>query len=261
MLPVHGRQRRIPPSYNGHPRQTRILRTHTRRETPPTPHAPLSTLTTTEKYPTSLPSSLTTATHSLIRRIFISQYTCSTWNTLQQLSTPYHTRTASRERDHIWKRGAVPSSPRTPPRLFRKPVTERGLGNFFSVNPPLCSLRVCNEAGRRRWQRAAGGSQRCPEVNEPWPKGGAVLHGFLRSGSSFVGIVRQTVLRPVCGVYYLVSCWRSLRVVRALVRSGRTVQWRLRKRGDRWAQGVILHSGGLAGAEKLARQRERALGT
>ena len=40
-----------------------------------------------------------------------------------------------------------------------------------------------------------------------------------------------------------------------------TVRWRLRKRGDRQAQGVVLHSGGLAGAEKVAMQGERPLGT
>lgn len=160
MLPVHGRQRRIPTSYSGHLRHTLILRTHVRRETPPTPLAPFSTATTTEKYPTSLPSSLTTSSHSLIRFSFISQYHCSTWNIHQQLSAPYHTRNASREWTHIRERGPIPSSPRTPPPLFRKPVTERKLGNFFSVNPRPCSLKVCNESSRWRWQRAAGSSKR-----------------------------------------------------------------------------------------------------
>ena len=53
----------------------------------------------------------------------------------------------------IYERGGqYPGPPEPPPRLFRKCVTERDLGNFFSVNPCLCSLGA--------WQRSADRDRR-----------------------------------------------------------------------------------------------------
>lgn len=113
---------------------------------------------------------------------------CSTWNTSQQLSPPFPSPTlrnpASRESDHIGERGAIPSNPEMPLPLFHKRVTERDLCNFLSVNPPLCSLKVCNETSRWRWQRAAGGSQRFSVENEPHHQGRSYAPRCLRSGST-----------------------------------------------------------------------------
>ena len=149
---------------------------------------------------------------------------------MEHSSTAFHrptTRGLRVETATIYERGGqYPRPPEPPPRLFRKCVTERDLGNFFSVVPHCCSLKVCNGSppalgivprGARNGQLVGNESQYqgrsyAPRCFALWK---------YRQGDS-----AADCLRPVCGDYYLVNCWRSLRVVRAICACSRVrVGW------------------------------------